>query len=107
MATRGCPSNCSAVQRSGSCTQQRRRSSRRIDAARASHQAALRCATNVSQAPTYSRSTRFDVKRSSKRPAPCAGRAFRGYYGFVRLLAYPFLPPPVSLGALRFPKEIV
>jgi len=33
--------------------------------------------------------------------APCGSPAvphLRGYYGFVRLLAYPFLPPPVSLG---------
>jgi hypothetical protein len=33
--------------------------------------------------------------------APCgspAVRHLRRYYGFVRLLAYPFLPPPVSLG---------
>ena len=33
--------------------------------------------------------------------APCGSPAvphLRRYYGFVRLLAYPFLPPPVSLG---------
>src|SRR5215467_1157654 len=33
--------------------------------------------------------------------APCGSPAvphLHGYYGFVRLLAYPFLPPPVSLG---------
>jgi len=37
--------------------------------------------------------------------APCGSPAvphLRGYYGFVRLLAYPFLPPPVSLGG-RYP----
>ena len=34
--------------------------------------------------------------------APCRGPAvphLRGYYGFVRLLTYPSLSPPVSLGS--------